>query len=38
MANKTPAEARLALELTEGSAHDALATPEIDHYQTNGLS
>jgi putative transposase len=34
----TPAEARRALEQSEGSAPDALAPPEIDHYQPQGLS
>ncbi len=38
--NKTPAEARRALELCEGSAHDALATNETREYenQTSRLS
>ena len=38
LGNKTPAEARRALELLDGSALDALATPETDDYQTQGLS
>ena len=38
LGNKTPAEARRALEQFEGSAPDALATPETDNYQTQGLS
>jgi putative transposase len=33
LGNKTPAEARRALEQPEGSAPDALAQPETDHYQ-----
>jgi putative transposase len=36
--NKTPAEARRALELFDGTATGALATPETDDYQTLGLS
>ena len=36
--NKTPAEARRALEQSEGSATGALATPENDGYQTSRLS
>ena len=36
--NKTPAEARRALEQFEGSAHDALAQPETDDYQPRRLS
>ena len=36
--NKTPAEARRTLELLDGNPPGALATPEIDHYQTQGLS
>lgn len=35
---KTPAEARRALEQSEGSAHDALAQPETDDYQPRRLS
>ena len=38
LGNQTPAEARRALEQSEGSAPDALATPETDDYQTQGLS
>lgn len=38
LANKTPAEARRALEQSEGSAPGALAQPETDHYQPQGLS
>ena len=38
LANKTPVEARRTLEQSEGSAPGALATPKIDHYQTQGLS
>ena len=38
LGNKTPAEARRALELFDGSALGALATPETDDYQTQGLS
>ena len=38
LGNQTPAEARRALEQFDGSAPDALATPETDHYQTQGLS
>ena len=34
----TPAEARRALEQSEGSAPGALAQPETDHYQPQGLS
>jgi putative transposase len=34
----TPAEARRALEQSEGSASGALAQPETDHYQPKGLS
>jgi putative transposase len=36
--NKTPAEARRALELLDGIAPGALATPDTDDYQTQGLS
>jgi len=32
--NKTPAEARRALEQFEGSAHDALAQNEDEEYET----
>ena len=38
LANKTPAEARRALEQSEGSAPGALAQPETDNYQPQGLS
>jgi len=38
LGNKTPAEARRALELFDGTATGALATPETDDYQTQGLS
>jgi len=38
LGNQTPAEARRALELFDGNAPGALATPEIDDYQTQGLS
>jgi hypothetical protein len=38
LGNKTPAEARRALELFDGNAPGALATPETDAYQTQGLS
>ena len=38
LGNKTPAEARRALELFDGAAPGALATPETDDYQTQGLS
>ncbi|MBL3610577.1 IS3 family transposase [Rhodovulum sulfidophilum] len=38
LGNKTPAEARRALEQAEGSAPGALAQPETDHYQPQGLS
>ncbi len=38
LANKTPAEARRALELLDGSALGSLAQPETDHYQPQGLS
>jgi putative transposase len=38
LANKTPAEARRALELSDGAAPGALAQPETDNYQTQGLS
>ena len=36
--NKTPAEARRALELSEGSAQGALAQAPNDNYQPQGLS
>ncbi len=38
LGNKTPAEARRALEQSEGSAPGALARPETENYQTQGLS
>lgn len=38
LGNQTPAEARRALEQSEGSAPDALARPETDDYQPQGLS
>ena len=38
LGNKTPAKARRALEQSEGSAPGALAQPETDRYQTQGLS
>ncbi|MDS0927669.1 integrase core domain-containing protein, partial [Rhodobacter capsulatus] len=38
LGNQTPAEARRALEQSEGSAPGALAQPETDHYQPQGLS
>jgi putative transposase len=38
LGNQTPAEARRALEQSEGSAPGALAQPEADHYQPQGLS
>ncbi len=38
LANKTPAEERQALELSEGSAPGSLAQPETDQYQPQGLS
>jgi len=38
LANKTPAEARRALEQSEGAATGALAQPETDNYQTQRLS
>jgi len=38
LGNKIPTEARRALELLDGTAPGALATPEIDDYQTQGLS
>ena len=36
--NKTPSDVRRALEQSEGSAPGALAQPETDHYQPQGLS
>ncbi|PIL21390.1 hypothetical protein P775_04625 [Puniceibacterium antarcticum] len=38
LGNKTPAEARRALELLDGIAPGALATPETDDYESQGLS
>lgn len=38
LGNRSPAEARRALEQSEGSAPGALAQPETDHYQPQGLS
>ncbi|WP_156317463.1 integrase core domain-containing protein, partial [Cypionkella psychrotolerans] len=38
LGNKTPAEARRALELFDGNAHGALAQPATDDYQPKGLS
>jgi len=38
LGNKTPAEARRALELSEGPAHGALAQAQNDNYQPQGLS
>ena len=38
LGNKTPAEARRALEQSGSSAPGALAQPETDHYQPQGLS
>ncbi len=38
LANKTPAEARRALEQSQGSAHGALAQPKTDTCQPQGLS
>jgi putative transposase len=38
LGNKTPAEARRELELLDGKASGALATPETDDYQTQKLS
>jgi putative transposase len=38
LGNKTPAEARRALELFDGPATGALATPEANAYQPQGLS
>ena len=36
--DKTPSDARRALEQSDGSAPGALAQPETDHYQPQGLS
>ena len=38
LANQTPADARRAPEQSEGSAPGALAQPEANHYQPQGLS
>ncbi|OWJ85439.1 IS3 family transposase [Haematobacter massiliensis] len=38
LGNRTPAEARRALEQLDGFAPGALAQPETDHYQPQGLS
>ena len=38
LGNQTPTEARRALELLDGTALGALARPETDDYQTQGLS
>ena len=38
LGNQTPAEARRALEQFDGSAPDAIATPETDDDQIQGLS
>ncbi|WP_167851049.1 integrase core domain-containing protein, partial [Tabrizicola caldifontis] len=38
LGSKSPAEARRALEHSEGAAPSALAQPETDHYQPQGLS
>lgn len=38
LGNQTPAEARRALKLLHGTAPGALATPQNDDYQTQGLS
>ena len=38
LGNKTPAEARRAIKQSEGSAPGALATPETEDYQPQGLS
>ncbi|OLS51597.1 hypothetical protein BV392_05935 [Rhodovulum sulfidophilum] len=38
LGNQTPAEARRALEQSEGSAPGALARPETEDYQSQGLS
>ena len=38
LGNKTPTEARRALELFDGNAPGALATSKTDDYQTQGLS
>ena len=38
LGNKTPAEARRAIEQSDDNAPGALAQPETDHYQPQGLS
>lgn len=38
LGNRSPAEARRVLEQSEGPAPGALAQPQTDHYQTQGLS
>ena len=38
LANQTPADARRALKQSDGSAPGALAQPEANHYQPQGLS
>ena len=38
LGNKTPSDARRALDLFDGAAPGALATPETEDYQTQGLS
>jgi len=38
LGNKAPAEARRALELFDGTAPGALAIPETENYQPQGLS
>lgn len=38
LGNKTPSDARRALEQSEGSAPGTLATPETNQYQPQGLS
>ena len=38
LGNRSPAKARRALAQSEGSAPGALAQPETDHYQPQGLS
>ena len=38
LGNQTPAEARRTIEQFDGTAPGALATPENDHYQPQGLS
>ena len=38
LGNKTPTEARRTLEQSDGSAPGALAQPETDHDQPQGLS